>query len=343
MSVIGATFLGIVIIWVLVTLSARDDEKKKKKRIRTYKESYKKEIDTFYKDKLSFKPEMEKSISTQKKIIERADKNELIDWYKKTLIACHDSAFKEKLNKLKKLESVLKKHVPIEELHLTSSPLEKKPPNNPAAMYFEDAIKSYKEYGYENLFKGYLYSIHKDRLIGGDISYQHFSPLECIAGYKKIYLEQHKKNLEVEEKIKKELKEIIDDFEVWKNKTIKNMTDFVNNTATLKSDSLVYFLEEYPLSLNYNNSKNVNPFAFPWINSSATLRDILLGSSDEERNLINGMRADSMAAYYNERNNPYLEKEKSINELIEERLNHSDGKVRKEAIDLLLRKIKPRR
>ena len=38
-----------------------------------------------------------------------------------------------------------------------------------------------------------------------------------------------------------------------------------------------------------------------------------------------------------------IEKEKSINELIEERLNHSDGKVRKEAIDLLLRKIKPRR
>ena len=54
MSVIGATFLGIVIIWVLVTLSARDDEKKKKKRIRTYKESYKKEIDTFYKDKLPY-------------------------------------------------------------------------------------------------------------------------------------------------------------------------------------------------------------------------------------------------------------------------------------------------
>ena len=76
MSVIGATFLGIVIIWVLVTLSARDDEKKKKKRIRTYKESYKKEIDTFNKDKLSFKPEMEKLISTQKNIMERADKNE---------------------------------------------------------------------------------------------------------------------------------------------------------------------------------------------------------------------------------------------------------------------------
>ena len=38
-----------------------------------------------------------------------------------------------------------------------------------------------------------------------------------------------------------------------------------------------------------------------------------------------------------------IEKEKSINELIEEKLNHSDGKVRKEAIDLLLRKIKPRR
>ena len=338
MNIIGITLIAIALIWIILLVSGNDAARKKKKRVIDYKASFKKEIDSLNKEKVNLKPVMEKSIAKQKNVIEKADKNYLIDWYKKTLIACHPSEFKSALNNLKKLHSVLKNHVHIEEHHSSKSPSETKPPNNPAAMYFDDAIEHYKKYGYEKLFRNHLYQIHKERLVAGDISYQHFSPLECITIlYEKIYLEQHKKNLQVEETIKKELKEIIDDFESWRSKTIKNVTDFVEGATELNSDSLLYFKEDYPLSLNYNNSINGDPLAFPWHRSNRSLRDKFLGSGGEERNRIDGMRQDlRQDSSYD--NNPYLEKWKAFSELEIERYENlskkAKAKAKQEILDL---------
>jgi hypothetical protein len=315
MGIIGITLIVLALFWIWALAAGSADTHNKKKRVNDYKDSFKEEINTFHKDKENFRPTMEKSITNQKNVIKNAFQYSLIDWYTKAIEACHQDEFKSKLNKLKKIQSVLKKHIPIKEYHTSRPRSDKKPPNNPAAMFYDDAIEEYKEYGYSKLFSSHLYDIYKERGLGGDLSWQHFSPLECVTIlYEKIYLEQHKEHLKIEKKIENELNKIKQNYESWQSEKIKSMEAFVEDCTELTSDALLYFIDDYPLSLNYSNSNKVDPFAFPWHKSNHSLRDKFLGYGGEERNRIDGIRQDwKVDSPYTK--NPYLEKQKAFIEL----------------------------
>ena len=97
------------------------------------------------------------------------------------------------------------------------------------------------------------------------------------------------------------------------------MKDFVEGSNELSTDALLYFKEDYPLSLNYNNSINGDPFAFPWNNSTLSLFDKFLGSAGEQRNRINGMNQNFFEdSPYSE--NSYHEKHTAFRQLEREEM-----------------------
>jgi hypothetical protein len=131
--------------------------------------------------------------------------------------------------------------------------------------------KQFQEYGFHEYFSEFL------KLNSGINTYgripENIDPstllklnLERIIKffYYDIYLKCNKEFKNTKLAIKQELDLIQNNFDEWKEITINNMENFVDNSRLLTDTGLSYFNDEHPLSPNFENFHSISPLEFPW-------------------------------------------------------------------------------